>query len=250
MSTPLQTGHTTGTSLTSMVSYPTINVGVVIPTLNEEKNIQDVICRLKDLGFSNVLVIDGKSKDNTKNVAAKNGAKVVAQTGRGKGNAIRQVLNNNYLDVDALVLMDADGSMDPQEIPAFIDAINLGADVAKGSRFIKGGYTHDMTTFRWLGNKLMMFAVNTLWPQANYTDLCYGYAVFNKRAVQELAPVLESEHFEIEAEIFIKALTLGLSVKEVPSIEYERKNGTSNLHAFKDGFKIFKTIFKQFFSFH
>jgi len=222
------------------------NVGIVIPTLNEGKNIHEVLCKSNDIGYNNILVIDGKSKDNTIKIATKGGAKVVLQTGRGKGNAIRQVLSNRYMDVDAIVLMDADGSMDPAEIPAFIEALNSGADIVKGSRFMKGGHTYDMDPVRRLGNTMLMFVINFLWS-ANYTDLCYGYAAFSKNAIEKLAPVLKSDGFEIETEIFIKALDLGLVVKEVPSIEYARKNGNSNLHAFRDGCRIFITICQEFF---
>ncbi len=225
---------------------PPFSVGIVIPTLNEEKNIKEVLYRSNDVGYNNILVIDGKSKDKTINVATKGGAIVILQKSYGKGNAIRQVLCNNYFDVDAMVLMDADGSMDPAEIPLFIKALNSGADIAKGSRFLEGGLTYDMDSLRRCGNSILMSIVNLLW-KAKYTDLCYGYAVFNKRAVEKLAPVLESEGFEIETEIFIKALELGLVVKEVPSVEYARKNGNSNLHAFKDGCKILAIVLKEFF---
>lgn len=222
------------------------SVGVVVPTLNEAKNIAEVICRLRIAGYSNILVIDGQSTDNTIEVAAKHGAKVALQKGRGKGNAIRQVLNDEYFDSDVLVLMDADGSMSPQEIPIFLEALSLGADVVKGSRFLKGGYTDDMSPLRRFGNKLMVMAVNLLWS-ADYTDLCYGFAAFSKRSIQLLSPFLESKNFEIETEIFIRALQLGLVVREVPSREQKRRNGKSNLNAFRDGFKIFGTIAKHAF---
>lgn len=220
------------------------NVGIVIPTLNEEKNIQHVLSGLKTLGYDKVLVIDGKSKDGTIKVATENGAKVVMQIGRGKGTAVRQVLSNEYLDVDALVLMDADGSMSPEEIPRFVEALNNGADVVKGTRFAMGGFTYDMSIFRRIGNTFFTIMVNLLWS-TGYTDLCYGYAIFNRKAIQKMSPVLKSTHFEIETEIFIKAKKLGLNVQEVPSVEYERRNGVSNLGAFKDGFKILKTIFSE-----
>jgi glycosyltransferase involved in cell wall biosynthesis len=232
--------------LTCLTQNPQ-SVGVVIPTLNEEKNVGDILSKLKTLGYNDILVIDGKSQDNTLGVAVKNGARVVIQTGKGKGAAIREVLNSDYLDADAVVIMDADGSMLPEEIPVYLNALNSGADVVKGSRFVEGGYTHDMSTLRRFGNKLMVSVVNFLWPSAKFTDLCYGYAMFSKSAVEKLAPVLESDGFEIETEIFIKALNLGLTMKEVPSVEYERKYGDSNLHSFRDGFRIFKTIFREFF---
>lgn len=102
-----------------------------------------------------------------------------------------------------------------------------------------------MSAIRRLGNKLMVTAVNVLWS-TKFTDLCYGFIILNKRAIVNLAPVVESQNFEIETEIVIKALNRGLVVKEVPSVELRRKNGESNLHTFKDGYKIFRTIFREF----
>jgi len=245
------------TSKTELIKSPAIripelsvlDVGVIIPTLNEEKNIKDVLLDLKNLGYSKILVIDGMSKDETAMIAARNGAMVILQNGKGKGNAIRQSLNNGYLGADAVVMMDADGSMDPKEIPFLVKALNSGADIVKGSRFLKGGYSYDMSTLRQIGNRLMVVVVNLLWS-AEYTDLCYGFAAFSRRAVEKMAPSLKSENFEIETEIFLKALDLGLVVKEVPSTEFKRKNGKSNLNSFGDGFKILKTIAEEYLKLH
>ncbi len=224
------------------VSQPmSLNVGIAIPAKNEEKNIECVLSGLKNIGFRNVLVIDGLSSDGTLKVAARNGAKIVLQDGRGKGAAVRQVLNNEYLDVEALVLMDADGSMSPQEVPRFVETLHNGADVVKGSRFVTGGGSDDMTLTRKIGNTMFTTCVNLLWG-TNYTDMCYGFAAFNRKAIRTLAPMLESNNFEIETEVFIKAKKAGLNVVEVPSLEYKRKNGKSNLHCCRDGFKIFRTI--------
>ena len=221
------------------------DVGVVIPTLNEEKNIEDVLLSLKNQGYYNILIIDGMSKDKTTNIATRNGVKVVLQNGKGKGSAIRQVFNNGYLDADAVVIMDADGSMHPKEIHSLVEALNSGADIVKGSRFMNGGCSYDMSSLRRIGNMLMVAVVNLLWS-AKYTDLCYGFAAFNKRAIKKLVPYLKSQNFEIETEIFLKALDLGLVVKEVPSTEFVRKNGQSNLNSFRDGFKILMKIAEEF----
>ncbi len=227
-------------------AYPAnLTVGVLIPARNEEKNIEGIICRLKNLGYDNVLVIDGDSEDGTREVSEKNGAKEICQDGLGKGNAVRQVLSNGNLDVDALVLMDADGSMAPEEIPAFIGALAAGADIVKGSRFLKGGCTYDMSLMRRIGNEFMMLAVNFLFL-TGYTDLNYGFAVFSRRAIKNLAPILRSENFEIEAEIFIKAAQIDLNVVEVPSTEFKRVYGSSKLRMVKDGLSIFRTIFREF----
>ncbi len=230
----------------SAPDFKSENVGVVIPTFNEEGNIGDVLSQLKTMGYNNLMIIDGQSKDATVKVAIKNGAKIVLQRGKGKGQAIRQVLTHNYLHTDYLVLMDADGSMDPKEVPVFIEALKKGADVAKGTRFVTGGGTNDMTPMRRFGNALMTLSVNAL-CNSRYTDICYGFVALNKKAIKKLSPLLESNNFEIEAEIFIKAKKAGLTVVEVPSFEYNRKTGQSNLHWFKDGTKIFRIILNSIF---
>jgi glycosyltransferase involved in cell wall biosynthesis len=222
------------------------NVGVIIPAYNEEKNLGGVLCELKASGYKNILVIDGLSVDGTLQVAAKNGARIVLQRGRGKGQAIRQALENDYLNAEVLVLMDADGSMSPNEVPRFTEALRNGADVVKGSRFMPGGGSFDMTATRNIGNALMTKVVNFLYS-TKYTDICYGFVALNKEAIQKLSPLLKSDNFEIEAEIIVKAKKLGLNVVEVPSIEYARKSGKSNLHSFRDGFKIFSVIFSSLF---
>lgn len=98
-----------------------------------------------------------------------------------------------------------------------------------------------MTLLRRIGNSFFTTCINILWS-VRFTDLCYGFVAFSKRAVHKLAPVLEANDFEIETELFIKAQKLGLKIVEVPSFEYPRRNGHSNLHAFRDGFKILRTI--------
>lgn len=224
-----------------------LTIRIVIPTLNEEKNLDSLLIKLKDLGYFDVLVIDGNSTDRTVEVAKRHGTKVILQKGQGKGDAVRQVLNKDHRGVDVLVLMDADGSMDPEEIKILIKSMKSGADLVKGSRFLDGGYTHDMTLLRRIGNKIFISIVN-LFYSTKYSDLCYGFIAFNRRSVDFLYPLLKSQNFEIETEILIKAKRLGLNVIEVPSTEYQRKNGKSNLNTFKDGFKILETIFQNIFT--
>ncbi|MCW4000692.1 MAG: glycosyltransferase family 2 protein [Candidatus Bathyarchaeota archaeon] len=231
-------------SLIQFLEFPQLldlNIGVAIPAYNEEKNIGDVLTQLNQLGFTKILVIDGLSSDGTLKVAERNGAKIVLQDGRGKGQAIRQVLSNNYLNTDALVLMDADGSMSPLEVPRYIEALRGGADVVKGSRFMSSGGSQDLTAIRRLGNTIMTASVNLLCG-CQYSDLCYGFVAMNRKAVTVLGPILEANDFEIETEVFVKAHKLGLKVVEVPSFEYKRKSGKSNLKTFRDGYRIIRTI--------
>lgn len=221
------------------------DVAIIIPALNEEKNIAKVIYELNRMGYRNILVIDGNSRDRTIEIAKEFGANVIVQNGNGKGAALRQAFNHNF-DVNIVVIMDADGSMNPKEIYSLVKALEYDVDVVKGSRFMLGGHSEDMTFIRRIGNSLFVLLTNLL-HSTNYTDLCYGFAAFKKNAIQKLYPRLQSKNFEIETEIFIKAKKLGLKVMEVPSVELRRKNGKSNLRAIEDGFRILKTIIREVF---
>jgi glycosyltransferase involved in cell wall biosynthesis len=223
------------------------HVTVVVPTLNEEENIAGVIHELNQMGYCNILVVDGNSVDKTVEVAEELGVSILVQNEKGKGAALRQAFNHDGLDGDVVVMMDADGSMSPKEIPLFIEALDSGADLAKGSRFLAFGYSEDMNLIRRIGNLFFISLVNWL-CFANYTDLCYGFAAFRKDAIKKLIPHLKSINFEIEAEIFVKAKKLGMNVTEVPSIELRRRHGKSNLNALRDGIRIFKTIIEEVFT--
>jgi glycosyltransferase involved in cell wall biosynthesis len=218
-------------------------ITVIIPTLNEERNIGDVIRELQYLGLYNILIVDGNSTDHTVEIAKDLGAKVLYQDGKGKGDALRKAFNHDEL-ADWVVMIDADGSMDPGEISNFVEQLRSGVDVVKASRFMPSGFSEDITFTRRLGNAFFVLLVNALWG-ANYTDLCYGFAAFRKEALRKMHPYLGSKSFEIETELFIKAKKLGLRIKEVPSVELRRKNGKSNLSTFKDGFLILKTILME-----
>lgn len=190
-------------------------------------------------------MIDGNSTDKTVTVAKKLGVHVIHQNGKGKGNALRQAFNYYGLNGDPVVMMDADGSMSPEELFSFVERLGDGVDLVKGSRFMRGGHSEDMTLMRRIGNSLFILLVNLIWS-TRYTDLCYGFAAFRREAVEKLYPHLKSKNFEIEAEIFIKARKLGLKVVEVPSIELRRIHGKSNLKAYRDGFHILKTVIHEF----
>ncbi|HLE75672.1 MAG TPA: glycosyltransferase family 2 protein [Candidatus Bathyarchaeia archaeon] len=220
---------------------------MIVPTLNEERNITEVIQELKLTGLSNILIIDGNSNDRTVAIAKKLGVTVIHQNGKGKGEALRQAFSHDGLDGNFIVIMDADGSMNPKEIFSLIEALEYGVDLVKGSRFMPGGHSEDMTFTRRIGNNLFVLLTNFL-CSTSYTDLCYGFAAFRRDAVERLYPHLRSKNFEIETEIFIKAKKLDLKVVEVPSIELRRKHGKSNLSTFKDGFRILKTIIHEVFA--
>jgi glycosyltransferase involved in cell wall biosynthesis len=216
-------------------------VSVVIPTLNEAANIGHVLATLPE-DVHEVLLVDGGSHDGTVEVAreCRPDVRVVAQPGRGKGDAMAAGLAECTGEV--VVMLDADGSADGREIPRFVDALLAGADVVKGSRFLRGGGSSDLTALRRVGNRLFCELVNGLYG-TRYSDLCYGY---NAAWVPQLRSLrLDCAGFEVETVLSIRSARSALHVAEVPSFEARRLHGTSNLRTFRDGWRVLRAIFRE-----
>jgi glycosyltransferase involved in cell wall biosynthesis len=227
-----------------VVDRPTVSV--VIPTLNEAKNLPLVLPFLPTDWIDEVIIVDGRSTDNTVEVARQlfPSVKIVMEKRKGKGVAMRAGYYASSGDI--IVLLDADGSNDPREIPRFIKRLMEGVDMVKGSRFAVSGGTTDMTLVRKLGNAGLAMVANTLFTQ-KYTDLCYGFHAFWRHCLDVLE--LESyDGFEIDTALYLQALRKNLRVVEEPSFEGERFYGSSNLNAIKDGIRVLKTIFRERFA--
>jgi glycosyltransferase involved in cell wall biosynthesis len=220
---------------------PTPRISVIVPALNEAENLLHVLPRIPADVFEIVLV-DGGSGDATVEVARTliPDVRVVHQTGRGKGDAL--ITGFRKARGDIIVMLDADGSARPEEIPRFVDVLVAGADFAKGSRFLPGGGSADITHLRALGNGVLTRLVNGLFG-SSYSDLCYGYNAFWARALPRLA--LDAPGFEIETQLNLRAVKADLAVVEVPSYEDERISGVSNLNAFRDGLRVLRTIVRE-----
>lgn len=218
-----------------------VRISAVIPTINEEKNLIHVLPGVQQWA-DEVILVDGHSSDQTVRVAQElcPSIRVVMQKGRGKGAALRAGFA--AVTGDIIVMLDADGSTDPAEIPIFVGALLSGADFAKGSRFLQGGGTEDMPFYRKLGNWGFVWLVRLLFG-GKYTDLCYGYNAFWKRVLPLLD--LDGNGFEIETMMNVRALKTGLQIIEVPSFESIRVHGNSNLKTFPDGWRVLKTIFRE-----
>jgi len=216
-------------------------VSVVIPTFNEERNLPHVLPRIP-ASTHEVILVDGHSRDATVAVAqeCRPGVRVVYQEGRGKGDAL--TCGFSYATGDIIVMLDADGSTDPTEIPRFVATLLTGADLVKGSRFITGGGSADITPLRRAGNKALSRFVNTLF-RTNYSDLCYGYAAFWRALLPSLA--VDCSGFEVETLMNVRAARAGIRVAEVPSFEQARIHGDSNLNARRDGLRVLRTILAE-----
>lgn len=220
-------------------SYP--RVSVVIPTYNEAENLYYVLPRIPSI-VSEIILVDGHSTDNTITVAQRllPAIQIIKQVGRGKGDALRAGFAACTGDI--VVMLDADGSTNPQEIPRFVDALIRGNDFAKGSRFIQGGGSDDITWLRYLGNNVLCKLVNILFG-AQFSDLCYGYNAFWKRCLDGIN--IDCNGFEVEALINLRIYKSNLKIVEIPSFEHRRIYGQSNLHVIRDGWCVLRTIIKE-----
>lgn len=228
-------------------------ISVVIPVLNEARNLLEVLPALPPV--EQVVLVDGGSVDGSIEVARSilPGVEVLHQTRRGMGNAL--ACGFEAVTGDIVVTMPADGSADPAEIPRFVDALLAGADVAKGSRFLPGGGSDDITPVRGLGNRLLRRRANALFDTA-FTDLGYGYNAYWADVLEELAlpePRLPApdrgmptgDGFEIDPMVQCRAAATGLAITEVPSRERRRRHGSGKPHALRHGLRALRAVYAE-----
>jgi glycosyltransferase involved in cell wall biosynthesis len=222
-------------------SLPLPRVSFVIPTLNEANNLPWLLPRIPSWAHE-VVIVDGRSTDDTVMVARRlrPDATIVMEGRRGKGAALRAGFAAATGDI--IVMIDADGSMVPEEAVVFVGALMAGADLVKGSRFLQGAGTGDMSFVRMLGNWGLTLTVRILYGGV-FSDLCYGYIAFWRKHVATLD--CDCDGFEIETLINVRALKNQLAIVEVPSFEAPRISGESNLHAIRDGWRVLTTILRE-----
>lgn len=232
-------------------SYRRVNAGfaiqpavsVVIPVKNEARNLP-IVFRSLPSWIDEVVIVDGRSVDDTVAVARQchPGVKIVHQAGSGKGDAL--LAGFAACTGDIIVMIDGDGSTDGGEIIRFVAALVAGADFAKGSRFSSSAGSDDINLPRRLGNRVLCGLVNVAFG-TRYTDLCYGYNAFWSRHLPAMG--LDCDGFEVETLMNIRAARAGLRIQEVPSHEFRRIHGVSNLHVVMDGWRILKVIAAEAF---
>jgi len=222
-------------------NHASVRVSVVIPALNEALNLRHVLANMPDTVFE-VILVPGPSTDETEHVAKlmRGDVRVVHQNAHGKGNAL--ACGFAAARGDIIVTLDADGSANPREIPAFVGALLSGADFAKGTRYVQGGGSHDMTLLRRLGNRGLTTLANIL-HGTHYSDLCYGYNAFWRGCLPLLN--VDRDGFEVETLLNLRASKSGLRVTEVASFELARIHGHSNLRTFGDGWRVLGTILRE-----
>lgn len=209
---------------------PASRLTVVIPAKDEEGLIGEIVDSVKPYG--DVLVVDGHSRDRTREIALEHGARVILDGGRGKGEALRLAIDETTSDI--LVFIDADGSHDPRDIPALVaPVLDNRADLVIGSRG-KGGSDELHGTLeqfiRYTGSQLIMLAINYRW-NVRLTDSQNGFRAIRRDVAKKLG--MTSNLTTIEQEMLMKALKQGYRVSEIATHEYERRWGTSKVVVWK-----------------
>ena len=213
-------------------------VCILIPTLNEDLTIGKIINEFRELEYDHILVIDGKSTDNTVKVAREGGATVSTQSGKGKGNAIIEAFE--IIEQPYILMLDGDGTYAPRDAEKMLTPLFLGFDQVIGDRLVNAeeGAFSRLNLF---GNQM----VNLLFKIAHSRDLhdiLSGYRAFTHRAIKQMN--LKETGFEIETEISVEAVRNGQNIMVVP-IKYSRRPGTrTKLSPFHDGIRIVSTIYR------
>ncbi|AKH98021.1 S-layer glycoprotein N-glycosyltransferase AglJ [Halanaeroarchaeum sulfurireducens] len=215
------------------------DVCVLIPTLDEAATIGDVVDGLEAEGLENVLVVDGHSTDGTQDVAADHGARVIEQSGEGKGQAVREALE--YVDAPFVLMLDGDGTYRPDEAHRLLEPLLDGqAEHVIGDRFanMEPGA---MTRFNKIGNRLFNGIFRRIHGE-DFADILSGYRAFTLESVEKL--YLGAEGFGIETEMAVECAKHDVPTAVVPITYGARPEGSdTNLRPIADGGRILYTLY-------
>jgi dolichol-phosphate hexosyltransferase len=225
-------------------------VTVVIPCHNEAKSIKKVVkdfhnCELTNNSFDfDILVVDNNSSDNTAEVALKAGARVICETKKGKGNAMRTGFDNIAPEAKYVVMLDGDDTYRPEEVLRLLEPLHHKfCDVVVGSRLSGKIHGDSMDNLNRAGNWGFTHLARFFY-KLNVTDVLSGYFAWEREAIDKLSPQLRSPGFAIEMEMLTKMARMGLEVYSVP-ISYYQRAGESNLRPFYDGYRILSMLAKN-----
>ncbi len=216
------------------------DVCVLIPTLNEAETIGGVIAGFREQGFSNVLVVDGDSADDTPEIAADGGARVITQSGTGKGQAIREALD--HIDVPYVLILDGDGTYRPEDADAMLSPLRSGEyDHVIGDRFADMD-PEAMSRFNRAGNRLINRTFGFIHGR-DLGDVLSGYRAFTRESVERMN--LAEDGFGIETEFAVECVRRGVPTAVVP-IRYEPRAASSetNLRPVRDGGIILLALYR------
>ncbi|MCO8246069.1 MULTISPECIES: S-layer glycoprotein N-glycosyltransferase AglJ [unclassified Haladaptatus] len=215
------------------------DVCVLIPTLNEAETIGEVIDGFREQGFSNVLVVDGNSDDGTRDVATDHGARVIQQSGVGKGQAVREGLD--HIEAEYVLMLDGDGTYKPGDADTMLAPLDDGYDHVIGNRFsdMDDG---SMPRLNHFGNRIINEAFAVI-HRSNFKDILSGYRAFTRKSAERA--YLTSDGFGVETELAVECVKHSVPTAVVP-VQYEERpdDSETNLHPLWDGGDIIMTLYQ------
>ncbi|XVH31367.1 S-layer glycoprotein N-glycosyltransferase AglJ [Haloferacaceae archaeon DSL9] len=219
----------------------TADVCVLLPTLDEAATIGEVIDAYTARGFANILVVDGNSDDDTREIAAQHGADVITQTGTGKGQAVREAVDR--IDAEYILMVDADATYSAEDAEKMLEPLVVGGfEHVIGNRFadMRAGA---MTSVNRVGNRLINRAFAVVHGE-NYRDILSGYRAFTRRSFERLT--ITADGFGIETQMAVECAKKNVKTDVVPITYKPRPDGSAtNLHPLKDGGIIFLELYRK-----
>jgi len=211
----------------------------LLPTLDEEKGLQEVLPKIKrHFPKTKILVVDGGSKDRTKEIAKKSGCDFFVQSGKGKGNGIIEAIER-IDDNETVAMLDADGSYEPLDIKKMMESLETNS-IVLGIRLSKEN-EKAFTRLNMMGNKLLNLTASVLFFRRMH-DMLTGIRVFKCKTFKYLN--LNAQNFEIETEMTLRCVKRGIKIIEIPCRYYERR-GEAKLNPLKDGFRISRRMWLE-----
>ena len=224
--------------------YPKSKVSIVIAAKDEGEGLKQVIESVKPYA-SEIILVDGHSKDKTREIAQRENIKYILDHGLGRGAAVR--LGIDIARNEIVVLFDADGSHEAKDIPKLVFRIlKKQADLVICSRRTGGSFDLNpgfSGIIRSGGADLLAFLVNQKF-KTNFSDIIYSFRAIRKKTAKKLN--LKSNGFTIEQEMVVSCLKKGLKVIEIPSREEKRAWGKSKLKTLT-GLKLLFSLLKQLY---
>jgi glycosyltransferase involved in cell wall biosynthesis len=213
-----------------------IDVAVIIPAFNEEKEIGNVIKRLKKTLDVKIIVVDDCSQDKTSQIAKKLGVKVIKhEVNQGKGEALitgfKEILGE-LPEIQYVGIIDADSQYNPEDLPKLVNVLREGYDFVMGARWWKRDVPlrHRFANFLWRQSFNILFGVRLF-------DTNCGYIAMNKKAMKVISKGSYGGYI-IENMMLSRVIEEGLKIKQVPvKVHYpEKRGGVTGLRFFLGNF--------------
>ena len=217
---------------------------ILLPVLNAAEGLDAILKTIpyetleKKGWYSDVLIVDGKSTDESRQIGIDAGCNVIVQPSRGKGEAVRvgfdYGIRHSY---DAVVMFDADQTYSPNDMLPMLEQL-LPGNVVVGNRLNSMMTKDAMSPLNWIGNHILTWSAVVL-HGLEIHDVCSGYWLFDRQALLRMN--LNSMDFEIEAEMYAQCAISGIPLANIP-VSYGARIGEAKLGSLRDGSSILRKL--------